>query len=307
MSLICVSGNGWCKHRDRRAFTLIEMLVVVAIIGLLIAVLLPSLANAREQGKRAVCLSNLRQMGVGFSGYSSDSKGKLPWKGSFPYTLMEGIYYMPEYEGDDWIQVNYAVLYPRYIGREPKIFYCPSNTQFNADDPEHGMAVFLRHYKNPSPDDPDYLNAHYHPYAPYGAYFYAPPAYTGRFPRASGRRMYSSEVVRIPETELRRESIYWQYLNDPAEQSFLGVFSLGRRGKQPVQALMSDAYCAETEGYHLGGYNVMFGDFHARWIRDPNHRIHNEGIPVPRDWKNYQGWEQEGKYFVVWDFFSRQP
>jgi prepilin-type N-terminal cleavage/methylation domain-containing protein len=58
----------------RRGFTLIELLVVVAIIALLIAILIPSLQAAREQGKRAKCLSNLRAIATGMHSYSSDDK-----------------------------------------------------------------------------------------------------------------------------------------------------------------------------------------------------------------------------------------
>jgi prepilin-type N-terminal cleavage/methylation domain-containing protein len=47
----------------RRAFTLIELLVVVAIIAILMAVLMPAMQRAREQGKQAVCLSNVEQFG----------------------------------------------------------------------------------------------------------------------------------------------------------------------------------------------------------------------------------------------------
>ena len=61
-----------------KKFTLIELLVVVAIIGILSSLLLPSLSNAREQTKTAVCLSNLKQVGVGIYTFSSNEKGKLP-------------------------------------------------------------------------------------------------------------------------------------------------------------------------------------------------------------------------------------
>ena len=62
---------------SRRGFTLIEVLVVVAIIALLISVLLPSLQRARDQAKSLACLSNLKQIGTTMSYYSSDNGMKF--------------------------------------------------------------------------------------------------------------------------------------------------------------------------------------------------------------------------------------
>jgi len=71
---------GWRSEQrvSLRGFTLIELLVVVAIIALLIAILLPSLRRAREQAKCTLCLSNLRQIGIGMTIYASDHRGWLP-------------------------------------------------------------------------------------------------------------------------------------------------------------------------------------------------------------------------------------
>jgi len=60
-----------------KGFTLIELLVVIAIIAVLMAILMPSLKRAREQGKRAVCLNNLKQLGLAWIVYADDNDDKI--------------------------------------------------------------------------------------------------------------------------------------------------------------------------------------------------------------------------------------
>ena len=56
-----------------KAFTLIELLVVIAVIALLLALLIPALRSAKEQGQRAVCLNNLRQLTLAWIMYAEDN------------------------------------------------------------------------------------------------------------------------------------------------------------------------------------------------------------------------------------------
>ena len=63
----------------RRAFTLIELLAVIAIIAVLISIIIPSLSGARESARRTQCLANLSQIGIGTQLYlDTESKGVLP-------------------------------------------------------------------------------------------------------------------------------------------------------------------------------------------------------------------------------------
>ena len=62
----------------RCGFTLIELLVVVAVIAILAAVLFPALQGSLDRGRAAVCLSNMRQVGVGFALFAADQNGSFP-------------------------------------------------------------------------------------------------------------------------------------------------------------------------------------------------------------------------------------
>ncbi len=72
-------GHRAAGHRRRAAaFTLVELLVVVAIIALLLSIMVPSLAGARDQAKAAVCASQLRGLGTGLTNYTAEFEGWLP-------------------------------------------------------------------------------------------------------------------------------------------------------------------------------------------------------------------------------------
>ncbi len=63
---------------ERRAFTLVELLVVISIVAIMVAMLLPALSSARDTARTVQCLSNLRQLGVLFQVYTDETNGYLP-------------------------------------------------------------------------------------------------------------------------------------------------------------------------------------------------------------------------------------
>ena len=68
--------GGLVRHQFG-GFTLIELLVVIAIIAILMAILVPALNSTREQGKRAACLSNVKQLGLAWVLYADDNDNKI--------------------------------------------------------------------------------------------------------------------------------------------------------------------------------------------------------------------------------------
>jgi prepilin-type N-terminal cleavage/methylation domain-containing protein/prepilin-type processing-associated H-X9-DG protein len=110
----------------KRAFTLVELLVVIAIIAILSGILFPVFTRARENGRRAACQSNLKQIGLGLLQYSQDYDEVLiaDWYGT-DETIGPGRTLPPS--SDPTAPVSYKwedAVYP-YVKSE-QIFNCPS-------------------------------------------------------------------------------------------------------------------------------------------------------------------------------------
>jgi len=118
------------KNRARFGFTLIEVLVVVAIIALLVAILLPSLARARDQAQTTSCASNMRQLHYGFTMYAQDNQGRYP--GSTHDFGLDWLGYDNENRANPAFGHGRApedgVIY-KYMSDQAKAYTCPAHAK----------------------------------------------------------------------------------------------------------------------------------------------------------------------------------
>lgn len=102
-------------------FTLVELLVVIAIVAMLASMLLPALASAREKGRAAACLNNVKDLELASISYASENDDRTP-KG---------------YQGINWWRGTWKeVLFMGYLGHETDTFYCPT-----MQDPKTGTVA----------------------------------------------------------------------------------------------------------------------------------------------------------------------
>lgn len=118
----------------KKAFTLIELLVVIAIIAILMAILMPALGRAREQGKRAVCENNHKQLMLAWHLYADDNNDKIVCGDAGEYTQPSGERY--------WVQRDYLATLTRQQKEQAirdgalwpytknlRVYHCPTGTQ----------------------------------------------------------------------------------------------------------------------------------------------------------------------------------
>ena len=276
------------KPRSKLGFTLIELLVVIAIVGLIITILLPAMQSAREAGRRASCLNNMRQLGLATLNYESifNVMPPIEMNGFSPQVRM-----LPYLE-----QVNIANAFN---------FSTPVYSSWNRSVSETSLAV-LR-----CPSDPEYRGGEWTNYAVnYGRGFSygadGPFGYliglrditdgtsntvamaewgiSPKLPRR-GRRGTAYVVIpaianpnRFEEFSLRCDSLdtltakaedskgRWWYEALLSQSGYNHTLQINHNSCSNSGTVTAGAWVAES--YHPGGANVLFVDGHAKFVAE---------------------------------------
>jgi prepilin-type processing-associated H-X9-DG protein/prepilin-type N-terminal cleavage/methylation domain-containing protein len=126
-----------------RAFTLIELLTVIVIIGILAAIIIPTVSKIRESSHRAVCSGNLRQIGTALLLYTQDHKNKLPacadvWGVGSQYQMWGyKIWTYAGYPLESFNPVDHTNDFHTRESKVRNIFHCPATRSKGPDTPRY--------------------------------------------------------------------------------------------------------------------------------------------------------------------------
>ncbi len=243
---------------DRSGFTLVELLVVLSIITLLIAILLPSIAAARERARAIVCASNSRQSVIAATLWTYDAIDRLPSMCNPPkdVTGIDPAYFVTglPYANPNWTpptppgiysatpQYGYAQRYMarKYLDNNYSVFRCPtSKTVF---DPGHIWG-------------PGYFS--HMGWSGFSDYKNRPPWFTESWGRGHWYA-YNGDPILLTNVVSPRHKIFWL----DGEDFYYTLWS------QMCGSSINGGYYDKNFTRHLGGVNTIMVDGHHEFHKD---------------------------------------
>ena len=229
----------------QQGFTLIELLVVIAIIALLAAILFPVFAKAREKARQTACLSNEKQLGLGYLQYSQDYDELLPC-GDINAA------------GRGWASVIYSYV------KSVNVYQCPDDATLN-------VPARLSYGENGNFEYTTFgpTTNHETPLSKFGS-----PAKTVLLFEIS--QMGNVDVTKLSEGSSNPTGISptgqggSTFNGGGVQLQYAGLYDTGLMGGMPVPAGYGSnpTYCYKGPlGRHSDGANYLFCDGHAKWAR----------------------------------------
>ena len=228
--------------RTRKAFTLIELLVVIAIIAILAAILFPVFARARENARRASCMSNLKQIGLGLMMYTQDYDEHYPSRGYTTPTDQippDNQVWYSSGGTNSWFWQQ--IIYP--YTKSEQLYRCPNgvpstypysgNYGTNGVIMQSSLGLSMAALESPSTT---YL--------------------------AMDSGMYYMEINSGTDFVTSPSGWFW-YI--PGTQKYSGCPLTGCNSTYPMTGDTGADF--DSDGRHFDGNNVIFGDGHVKWVK----------------------------------------
>lgn len=223
------------RYGKKQGFTLIELLVVIAIISILAAILFPVFARARENARRASCMSNLKQIGLGIMQYTQDNDERYPpnWNGDQTPNANEldtdpgkpsGVFQVAgNVSGGGHYRTWMDYIYS-YV-KSTQAFICPSSLGSSPLRPSYGYSTALGGFRN-------YCGLYGLPTCPY------------QTPLSLAAVLRPAEIAAVIEYDSAHS-----YISGP-----------------PIMSSNANIPSNRIVTPHLDGGNLAYADGHVKWM-----------------------------------------